>query len=119
MVFPVALFRRIPQIRPIMDTLIGTEVMHWIAHSVLFAGLVILLAYAFKLPLTLKNVALLLFAVLIVGAAQEAFQLIATKHRPPGFPELFDLGVDMIGGLIGIGLLYLKRSTRQRIRVGY
>ena len=82
-------------------------------------GLVILLAYAFKLELNAKNIVLLLLAVLLVGMAQEGFQLVATKHRPPGFPELFDLGVDTIGGLIGIGLLYLKRSSRKRIGVGY
>lgn len=119
MVFPVALLRRLPQMRRVMDALIGAEVMHLVAHSVLFAGLVILLACAFKVQLSTKNVVLLLLAVLLVGMAQEAFQLIATKHRPPGFPELFDLGVDTIGGLIGIGLLYLKRNTQKRISVGY
>jgi len=118
MVFPVALLRRLPPVRPFMDMLIGAEVMHWIAHGILFAGLVILLAHAFHIPLNPKTAAVLLLAVLIVAAAQEGFQLIATKHRPPGWPELFDIGVDLIGAFIGLMLLYLKRGTRLADRIG-
>ena len=112
MLFPVTMLRRVPQMRSVMDALVGSEVMHWIAHSFLFAGLVVLLAYSFKLRLTAKNAALLLIVVLLVGAAQEGFQLIASKHRPPGWPELFDLGVDMVGGLIGMGIWRMSKRGK-------
>ena len=71
------------------------------AHTALFAGLVLLLAYALRLPRSWVSVLFLLTVVVGVGLGQEALQLVA-KRRPPGWPEVFDLGVDMFGGMLGL-----------------
>ena len=101
---------------PLVRPLISPEWVRIMIHTALFAGLVLLLAYTLRLPRSWISVFFLLTVVIGVGMGQEALQLIA-KHRAPGWAEVFDLGVDMFGGLLGLimwGMLTQIRWVRVR-----
>lgn len=89
------------ELAPIMRPLISPEWVHIIAHTGLYAGFIILVAYALKLELTVTNIFLLLTVVLTLGLGQEGLQLIV-KQRSFGGPEVFDMLVDLFGGMLGI-----------------
>jgi hypothetical protein len=69
-------------------------------HTVLFAGLAIILVIAFRFPLNRRTMASVLGMVLAVGPLQEGFQALSAGHVAIG-PAVFDLGVDLTGGMIG------------------
>ena len=87
------------------------------AHTALFAGLVLLLAYALQLPRSWVSLLFLLTVVIGVGLGQEALQLV-TKRRSPGWAEVFDFGVDLFGGMLGLMMWeVITRLNWSRVRV--
>lgn len=117
MIFPLNLVWELSyHVRRVFDALISSELSHVIGHLILFSGLVFLLMYIFELAPTRRSALILTAVVLAVGLLQEYFQL-QVKHRPFGPPEIFDLGVDLIGGMIGWMLYryYLRYSRYLRI----
>ena len=114
MIFPLNWLRQESNfVRRNFDSVFRAEWVHVIAHLVLFAGLVILILAALRLPQNGKSAALVTVILLAVALAQEVLQL-QVKARPFGGPEWFDLGVDLVGGAIG-WWLYGKVQGRRRI----
>lgn len=85
---------------PLVRPLISPEWVHVVAHAVLYAGLALLLAFSLRLPRNWLSALFLFFVVITLGLGQEGLQLVA-KGRSFGKAEVFDLGVDMLGGLLG------------------
>jgi VanZ family protein len=58
------------------------------------------------------SVVRVLVIVLIVAIAQESFQMIC-ESVPLGADEIFDMAVDLNGGLLGVGLyeMWQKKSA--------
>jgi hypothetical protein len=115
--FPIAwVGKLLPGLRrnlgPIVRPYISPEWVHVAAHTALFAGLVLLLVFVLRLPRNWLSALFLLTVVMALGISQEGLQLVA-KDRGFGWPEVFDLGVDITGGVIGWwlwGMLYsIKR----------
>jgi len=77
-----------------------SELAHVIVHLVMFGGAVFLLLLLFKLPLTRRTAALLAGLLLALALGQEVLQL-QVKQRAYGWPETFDLLVDLAGGIAG------------------
>jgi hypothetical protein len=94
-------------IRRYFDALFMMEWVHVLTHLLIYAGLVLLVFSTFKLDLNLKSAILLVGVILAVGGAQEVFQL-QVKGRAFGTPEVFDLGVDLVGGALGWLYLYWR-----------
>ncbi len=100
-----------PVLRKHFDALFSPEWIHIIGHLFIFCTLVILFLRTYQRPLNVRLVVGVIGLVFIVGGLQELLQLHA-KARPFGWPELFDLGVDLVGGGLGGGLfaVYLRRK---------
>jgi len=98
-------------LRTHLDPGLAPEWVHVIAHLTLFSLLVFFILRVFHLPVDLKTLMILLAVVLAVGMAQELLQL-PTKGRAFGGPEVFDLGVDLLGGTLGYRfyLFYLRKK---------
>ena len=92
--------------RQIFNAIFGPEWMHWMMHAALYAGLAILLMFVFNLPANRRSVLLVLSAVLLVGIIQEGMQLFSDVQIV-GWNSIFDLGVDILGAGIGLGLFAL------------
>jgi VanZ family protein len=101
MIFPLNWLRRESIfIRQNFESAFQSEWVHVAAHLILFAGLVILLLFTMRMPQNGKTAVVIMTILLMVAFAQELLQL-QVKGRGFGGPEWFDVGVDMIGGLIG------------------
>lgn len=87
-------------VRRYFDPVLAPEWMHVLGHIFLFGILAVLLVRVFNLPFNIQTAILLGFMILITGGLQEILQL-QSKGRPFGMPEVFDLYVDVIGGLLG------------------
>jgi hypothetical protein len=96
--------------RQIFDTIFGPEWMHWLMHAALYAGLAILSLLVFNLPLDHRTVLLVLGIVLLVGVIQEGMQLLSAVQIV-SWNSIFDLGVDLIGGMIGLGVVWGIRKA--------
>lgn len=96
-------------VRRHFDALFRLEIMHILMHLLLFGGLVLLIVKTFQLPLNRKSALLLILLILSTGLLQELLQLLV-KQRDFGWSEVFDLGVDLAGGVLGwlILLIYSK-----------
>jgi hypothetical protein len=100
-VFPLNWLRRESTfVRQNFDAAFQAEWVHIVMHLILFAGLVVLLLSALRLPRTPRSALVALVILLAVAVTQEMLQL-QVKARPFGGPEWFDLGVDLVGGAIG------------------
>jgi hypothetical protein len=99
-------------LRTRLDSWFAPEWMHVIGHLALFSLLVFLILRVFHLPVDLRTLIVLLGVVLVVGSIQELLQL-PTKGRAFGWPEIFDLGVDLIGGMLGIFFSLAYRWQRR------
>ncbi len=113
--FPLAWLGRFsPAYRRAFNAFFAPPWMHILMHAALFAGLVILTAHTFRLPPTRKTALLLLGVVLAVGLLQEAFQLFS-RGLKPGWGEVYDLGVDLVGGVMGMGIwmLFARRLQNE------
>jgi len=104
--------RFIHNLRQVYWMLTGSEPVHVIGHLILFSVLVILMLHVFHLPLNKRTAIWLALLVLAMGLGQEYFQL-QVKGRAFGWPEMFDLGVDLAAGAIGwVAYQYYLRNGR-------
>lgn len=106
MLFPLAWLGRFsPAYQRIFDALFTPDWVHVVMHLLLFVGLIILLALVFRPVLNSRRALALLCVVLLAGLFQELFQAWSSGvFYLPGV--LFDLGVDLSGGLIGLALVF-------------
>jgi hypothetical protein len=102
--FPIGWLGRFsPAFRLVFDRVFGPLWMHIFMHALLFAGLMILLVVAGGKPVSRRSAWKFLAAALLAGLLQEGFQ--AWSQGSFSAPaSLFDLGVDLAGGLLGLGL---------------
>jgi VanZ family protein len=82
------------------DPVLALEWIHILAHMFLFGVLAVMVVQVFNLPFNIQTAILLGSMILITGGLQEVLQL-QVKGRPFGMPEVFDLYVDIVGGLLG------------------
>ena len=109
---PVAwLVRPSPVAYRVFNTLFSPVWMHILMHSLLFAVLGALLMQSLSGTLA-RRVGLTLALVLVAAIFQEGFQLLSRQSvlHPD---NLFDITVDMLGGLLG-GLLGLSAALAFR-----
>ena len=89
------------------------EWTHVAAHLALFATLAILLSAAFRSSAHRRTVPGILLTILLVGSLQEGLQFISQgvmPLRPLAFGgPVFDLGIDLAGGMAGLGIFYPLR----------
>jgi hypothetical protein len=104
--------RFVSKLRQVYWMLTGSEPVHVIGHLILFSGLVILILQVFQLPFNTRTAIWLILLVLVMGLVQEYFQL-QVKERAFGWPEVFDLGVDLAAGAVGWAVYqYYQRNVR-------
>ncbi len=96
--------------RQTFNAAFAPEWMHWLMHAALYAGLAILLVVVFNLPLNRCTVLLVLGTVLLVGIIQEGMQLFSAV-QVISWNSLFDLGVDLVGAGIGLGVVWGTRKA--------
>jgi hypothetical protein len=110
MLFPVGYFSQLdPKIHIWFDHYFQPEWVHIVAHLLIFA---VLTGVVWN-QTGRRNVLWMLGPVLCVGLIQEFIQLYF-KHKFFGWPEIFDLLVDLTGGTIG--LLVTARLVRWRTK---
>lgn len=94
----------------IFNAIFAPEWMHWIMHAVLYAGLTVLFVLVFDLPLIGRKVLIVPGVVLLVGIIQESLQLFSGV-QVVSWNSGFDLGVDLIGAVVGLGVVWGIRKT--------
>ena len=99
--------------RQIFNAIFAPEWMHYLMHALLYAGVAFLLLFSFNIKITRQSVGLILTAVLLIGALQESLQLFSGVQILR-WNSLLDLGVDLLGGVMGILLLKLVRRFKIR-----
>ena len=77
-----------------------SELAHVVVHMIMFGGSVFLILYIFKLPLNRRTAVFLGGLLLALAMGQELLQL-QVKQRGFGWPETFDLFVDLAGAILG------------------
>ncbi len=101
--------------RYVFDAIFAPQWMHVAMHTMLYAVLAFLLGGLWSRGWTGKarwhRYGLLLSMVLAVAVGQEGLQLLY-QRRMPGSDELFDLAVDLGGGVIGLLTLHLWGKMR-------
>ena len=111
---PVAwLLRPSPVAYRIFNTLFSPAWMHILMHSLLFAVLGALLMQSLSGTLA-RRVGLTLALVLVAAILQEGFQLLSRQSvlHPD---NLFDISVDMLGGLLGVlAVLTVRKRATER-----
>lgn len=102
-----------PLSRRIFDCLFAPGWVHVVMHFLLYAVLVVLGARAFPAG---RKIALWMFGVvLLVGVLQEGIQILTQGKWPGWWAELFDLGVDVSGGSLGLAAAHLWRQKTPRL----
>ena len=104
--FPMAWFTRFSAIYSWLSGYVFTSVWtHVVMHTFLFAVLAYLLGHVLaRWPAACSTrylVGAVLASVLGVALLQEGIQLLYTAQAP-GIDEVLDLGVDLIGGVLGV-----------------
>lgn len=99
--------------REYLRSIYHAEWAHIVGHLLVFGGLVVLALLVFRMPQNRRTAIILTVILLGVALAQEALQL-QWKGRAFGWPEVFDLGVDLVGGMLG-WWLYGKLWGRRRV----
>lgn len=111
---PVAwLLRPSPVAYRIFNTLFSPAWMHILMHALLFAVLGALLMQSLTGTLA-RRVGLTLALVLAAAILQEGFQLLSRQSvlHPD---NLFDIAVDMLGGLLGVlAVLTVRKRATER-----
>ncbi len=119
MLFPYNIFLKYSnKVQSAVSFVVSSELAHVIGHTLLFAGMVVLVLHIFHLPLNGRTAFLLALGVLIVGLGQEFFQL-QVKERSFGGPEVFDLAVDMVGGALGWWVYRMSQRYGRYLRMAY
>ena len=107
------LVRPSPVAYRIFNTLFSPAWMHILMHSLLFAVLGALLMQRLS-GTPARRVGLTLILVLAAAILQESFQLLSRQSvlHPD---NLFDIGVDMLGGLLGVlAVLAVRKRATER-----
>ena len=114
--FPMAwLVRASPVGFRLFNTLFSPEWMHIVMHSLLFAVLSALLMQSLYGRLAAKGgVGVVLVLVLGVGLLQEGIQLFSEQRLLHG-NNFFDIGVDMLGGVLGVLVALRLRKMAARL----
>lgn len=105
-------------LRFVILRLLSSELAHVAGHLFLFSMLVVIVLAVFQPPLNRRTALLTAGMVLAVGLGQEFLQLIA-KGRGFGGPEVFDLGVDMVAGVVGWQVTRWLRRYSRYLRMAY
>ena len=100
-------------VRRYFNPVLAPEWIHILAHMVLFGVLVVMVVRVFNLPFNIQTAILLGIMIIITGGLQEVLQLQA-KGRAFGIPEVFDLYVDIVGGLLGWLVFWLIDKQRNK-----
>nr|WP_290667893.1 hypothetical protein [Ardenticatena sp.] len=107
--FPMALFTRYSATYNRWFQIAFTpEWTHIVMHGLLDGVLAVLLVTT--LPPAYRRSWWILALILVVACLQEGIQFIYTASLP-GSDEVFDIGVDLLGGLIGV-LIMQRRVVR-------
>lgn len=111
---PVAwLLRPSPVAYRIFNTLFSPAWMHILMHSLLFAVLGALLMQSLSGTLA-RRVGLTLALVLVAAILQEGFQLLS-RQSVLHLDNLFDISVDMLGGLLGVlAVMTVRKRATER-----
>lgn len=96
-----------------IDLLFAGELRHIVFHIFLFGGLVLLLFALFELPWCRRGWLIAGLAVLAVGALQEIIQALTGASAATWSGALFDLVIDLGGGVIGVGIWGLVRRFKK------
>ena len=94
------LITEVRSVRRFVGWMIRGEPGHIVGHLVLFGGLTILVLVMFNLKLEPRTAVMVGIGILALGLGQEFLQL-QVKDRGFGWPEIFDLAVDLIGAWLG------------------
>lgn len=115
MIAPIGwLAERSLNIGHVFNWIFRAEWMHNFTHSVLYMLLTLAYACCDALAHVSVRLAWLGGLILLVGLLHEGMQLL-TRGRAFGGPELFDLVVDLFGGLVG--WLIFRWHSRQTQRL--
>ncbi len=115
--FPVAWFSSLSaETTTWFNRVFGPLWVHIVMHAGLYLVLTLCLAWLAG-ERWRQRWPLILAAVALVGVSQEMVQMWGAG-RWPGADEMFDLAVDVSGGLIGLGLFALARSRSQIVSDG-
>ncbi len=106
------LLRTSPVAYRIFNTLFSPVWMHILMHSLLFAVLGALLMQRLSGTLA-RRVGLTLALVLVAAILQEGFQLLS-RQSVLHLDNLFDIGIDMLGGLLGLSAVLVFRKIAAR-----
>ena len=98
-----------PAYQRAFDAIFAPEWMHWFMHALLFGGLAALFVIVLHLNLDRKTAWIALALALGVGFFQETFQALSQGSFSLA-GSVFDLGVDLVGGLLGLGVVYVFRT---------
>lgn len=85
--------------------------MHVVMHFSLYAVLAVLGAHV--LLMRGKNVLWAFGVVVLAGVLQEGLQVVTQGGWPGWGAELFDLGVDLAGGILGLIAAYAGRKKKK------
>jgi hypothetical protein len=118
--FPLAWLGSVnPSTRNFINWLLSPEWLHWVAHTVIFAVLVILILIQQRRQGNEVSLAALITIILVIGGTQELLQFLTSEYRSAPMIELgkssLDLMIDLAGGMLGLGI-YTKvfdRSQRE------
>lgn len=115
MLFPMAWLGNFSgNYRQVFNFIFAPEWMHWLMHATLYAGLVILLMIVFSLPSNQQSTLLVLGIVVLVGVIQEILQLLSAVQIV-SWNSLFDLGIDLIGAALGLGVVWgIRKASEMR-----
>jgi VanZ family protein len=100
-----------PAFGKIFNPIFSPDWVHIVMHTLLYSGLVFLLAQSIS-PISAKASLVLVGMGVLVGCLQESLQLLSARTWPGWPPEILDLCVDLMGASIGIGLSRLWMRFR-------
>ncbi len=101
-----------PPISSVFTKLTEAEWVHITMHLLLFSVLSWVYCYLSPLKKGWHKLFLILTLTLFTGLLQESLQ-VAVQNRALGIGEIFDLGVDLTGGLIGYSLHHLTTKPHK------
>ena len=118
--FPLAWLGRFSQTyHQVFNQIFEPEWMHIAMHTLLYAGLSLLIVFAFGLQCNRRSFLRIILIIIIVGIFQEGIQFISQgslilSHHALRI-ALFDLIVDIIGGVIGFMIAAGLQWNRRKI----
>ncbi len=113
-IIPTAVFARYsPAIRRTFNSIFSPPWVHVLMHLALFAVLVVILVRVFALPLRWRSILFATGVIIGVGLLQEGFQAVEQGYLLP-YGALADLGVDYVGGLVGMLIIYGLTPAKSR-----